>query len=309
MALGDLMKMAEGSATGERYVATKDIKVGDTVSIIENNVKQTWTVKKVKEDANGLGLWAENIRGDGRWLFDSKYLVVPNQQKEYIKEIARRAQSVIDSDGVEHKGVMTVVISKQDWDEWVEAGRPEMICGVYAKSIVGPGVYFLYGSDYVTGYDVWKPVAKLCSKHGECIMTREHVRETDILKDVAFIVYKNGAIAEDITLTKEIRRNDLNILFKSGVVIPPECGAGYEVVLYYTCTDKSYIVSISNTTSDVDSEWYCFRIHDKLVSSSILCDKDLCSDYWDKTLTARSNGGDLSVDEYLADNANVVWLI
>lgn len=284
--IGTMLENAQGAKTYEackiggiavRLIPSDRIKIADT--IINPVDESLWTVLSIKEDANGLGIWAQCVSSDmSRWFFDKELFVKDNvadavmDPDEVIRQQVSKCESVIDLNGIEHRDVMVVYISRSDWDKWVADGSPDIICGIYSKDISGPGVYYLAGADYLTGYDSWCMVSSYCMHYGEHVMTQKILSALDRLMDVTLVLRERDhdrALYEEY-VTGMIHRKELVSLLQSGKVKAPDCTLGQELLLRYVYGGNAYYVSISNKVSDNPTEWYQRDIGGEEVCSQIM---------------------------------------
>ena len=236
-------------------------------------------------------------------LFGDAMRAANGDERETGKSAARNAASVIDMDGIEHEGVMVEFISKEDWDEYVGNGMPEMIGTIYGKDIFGPGFYYLSGSYSLDGLDAWRPVAKLCSVHGERVMTHEELPAIDALEDVKLITYVRGNVESDILMLKYSTRGELVMRLLSGI-FGTSIGnpvADSEVVLSYVHRGEAHTISLVNCTSDKEEEWYSYKCNHPTVAAAVMNSiDDLPMKFHDEHLRRMAQDGtDLNALDYI----------
>lgn len=276
----DTCQFGDERAFGSIKVILKrieDIHVGDI--IVNGDVSEIFIVRSRIGEVLHTEVTAESLYSDmvvrlidqAYWVKNGVTIKEFNIDDEIRKQLSESA-SVIDTEGLEHCGVETAYVSKEDWDKWKSAGRIGSICGVDPRDAQGPGIYYCRGSEYLTGNLRWALACTYCMEGSRAITTQQQVYGVDQLDDVKFVVYRRD-LADPVSIksiSKHMCRQKLASLLRSGDVSAPACHARYEVRLVYTSNGITHSVQIINKTSDNDNEWFEWPIDGDLVYYSIV---------------------------------------
>lgn len=161
-------------------------------------------------------------------------------------------KSVIDMDGIEHSSPTCVYISADDWRKWVADGRPEYICAILSKDIIGPGTYYLAGSDFMTGFDIWKLVVRCCEVFGEYVGNNTPIPELNTLFNVEWIMKDEDGSVDGWSgsISRRIKRLELITKMRSGDMYVPPCTDGKSLYLTYRNGGKAIDILVDDKTSN-----------------------------------------------------------
>lgn len=142
--------------------------------------------------------------------------------------MVRNACYIVDLDGTKHYGVSLTVISSDAWHKWKIEGQPS-IAGVDTTHLVGPGVYYLSGSNYIDGNLVWKKVAVVFTD--DDFRTENEISSLMRVSNVVFIRFpRDGGINKVIQLYFEGTLAGLYTSLVYGDTNIPVCNKFYNKV-------------------------------------------------------------------------------
>lgn len=219
-------------------VSLDKVNVGDIIHYESKN----WIVEKIKNDSLGLGIWVNCTQnGDCKWIFDSPVL------RASVKDVTVVYSGAIDMTGVEHWNVDVYYISVDMWKDWIASGKPQYIGSILSNNVDGPGYYYLAGSTYENGYDVWLPAAKPITRHGQYI--GQHIPELDVLTDVKLVLVKGEDVVLKVDIAESIVKADLIKGLRGGKYYTPECPEGYKLQLSYGFNGEQHCVDVTSKES------------------------------------------------------------
>ncbi len=238
-----------------------EVRVGDLLDIDG----EVWRVDSIQNDNNGYGVWVTNtVSGSGRWVFSltvCRIVAAIDNNKSGKKSVTY--VGAIDYDGVEHYMADVYFVTREMWMKWLEDDKPEMIGSILANNVTGPGWYYLAGSTYDEGYDVWRSAAKPILKQGEFI--GHSIRELDVLSDVKFLVLYDDCPIFVTQVADKIIRAELVKALSAGRYQVPACANGDSVVLSYKFNSVEQQVAIMQKDSANPANEFEFECWDDAV--------------------------------------------
>lgn len=103
-----------------------------------------------------------------------------------------------------------------------------------------------------------------------------------------------------VHISEFMTREELMSKLSSGTIEKPTVGFGGALCLKYYNDTREVCILVSDHTSEIDEKWFSFSPASELVQASVRDDVDYVRDYSNKKQDAISEGGFLTVSEYLS---------